>query len=223
MTNLAQRCAEETSHFFGGQAHDPRYCYELFHRAVVRGEQAAWEAVFSQYRPLVTAWVLRHPGFRRTGEEDAYFVNRAFEKLWSALTAESFSRFESLAAILRYLQMCVHSAVVDHLRQTEHRWEPPVPASPSSEEPRREPSAYDPQLDRLEREQLWAVIERKLRDEKERQVIYASYVIGLKPQEICATFHKLFRSADAVYLAKQNVLARLRRDPDLRRSLGLGD
>jgi DNA-directed RNA polymerase specialized sigma24 family protein len=223
LTDLAQRCAEETSHFFGGQAHDPRYCHELLYRAVVLGEQAAWEAVFAQYRPLVTAWVLRHPGFRQTGEEGAYFVNRAFEKLWAALTVETFGRFESLAAILRYLQMCVHSAVVDHLRQAEHAWERAAASPPSAEEPKQEPSGYDPQLDRLERAEFWAVIEGKLRDDKERQVIYASYVIGLKPQEICEVFHKLFGSPDEVYLAKQNVLARLRRDPDLRHSLGLGD
>ena len=222
-TALSLRCAHETSQYFGRRPHDPRFCLELFRRAIAEGSQEAWEAVFTQYQPLVAGWVIRHPAFHRCGEDESYFVNRAFEKLWSAMVGRGVSQLGDLPGVLRYLQMCVHSAVVDHLRQQEKPLDElePVPLGDSDTGP--EPSAYDPQLERVEREEFWGLVNRKLRDKKEKQVVYGSYVLGLKPQEICAVFHKQFATPEDVYLAKQNVLARLRRDPELRRSLGLDD
>jgi len=223
VADLARRCAQETSQFFGRRAHDPRYCLELFRRAIAAGDQSAWEAVFTQYRPLVAGWVIRHPAFHRCREEEPYFVNRAFEKLWSAMAGRSVSGFGDLAGILRYLQMCVHSAVVDHLRRLHSSAEGPDPIPLGDSVPAMEPAAPAGQIDRVEREEFWTLINRKLRGRKEKEVVYGSYVLGLKPQEICSIFHRTFPTAGDVYLAKQNVLTRLRRDRELRRLLGIDD
>jgi DNA-directed RNA polymerase specialized sigma24 family protein len=220
---LARRCTHETSQYFNRRPHDPRFCLELFRRAITEADQTAWEAVFIQYRPLVTGWVVRHPAFHRCREEEPYFVNRAFEKFWSALAGREVAGVGDLPGVLRYLQMCVHSAVVDHLRQERPALQAYDSEPDGDSGTIREPSAPDGEIERVEREEFWRLIDRKLRSRKDKQVIYASYVLGLKPQEVCSVFHKTFTTPADVYLAKQNVLSRLRRDPELRQLLGIDD
>ena len=60
----------------------------------------------------------RHAAYAASGEEADYFINRAFEKMWLALSPERFGGFPDLKSLLRYLQMCVHSAVYDVVRKT---------------------------------------------------------------------------------------------------------
>ncbi len=217
---LIHRCAEETERFFQREANDPSYCYELFRRAALEGDQRAWSFLYRQYRPLVRGWIRRHSGFSGTGEEMDYFLNRAFERLWSALESAKFERFSNLSSILRYLQMCVHSAIMDHLRRKEHDHVPleEHDASLASQSASIERQA----IRRVTRDELWALLDSKMRDEKERVCIYASFALGLKPRQVLEHFDGVFASVDEVYGVKQNVIARLRRDPDIAERM-LGD
>src|SRR5262245_34251742 len=119
LSELARRCAEETERFFAGRGHDSQFCFELFRQAIVEGDAAAWDLVYRQSESLVTGWVVRHTALEASGEAAPYFVNRAFEKMWAALTPEKFRDFPDLKFLLRYLQMCVHSVLMDHLRLAE--------------------------------------------------------------------------------------------------------
>ena len=85
---LAEHCQRESERFFKKKDFDPLYCYQLFQRALVNRIEQAWEYIYIQYRPLVFGWVERHQGFHSSGEEIDYFANRAFEKMWSALTPD---------------------------------------------------------------------------------------------------------------------------------------
>jgi hypothetical protein len=51
--------------------------------------------------------------------------------------------------------------------------------------------------------------------------VYASFALGLKPREIYARSGGLFDDVKEVYRVKENVLARLRRDPELKKILGV--
>ena len=119
LAGIAHRCAQETELFFQRQRYDPRYCFELFRRAIVHCNQRAWEIAYAQYRSLVAGWVERHSAFSTSGEEVQHFVNRAFEKMWVALTPDKFNNFSDLKSLLRYLQMCVHSVILDQVRVAE--------------------------------------------------------------------------------------------------------
>ncbi len=102
LAGIAHRCAQETELFFQRQSYDPQYCFELFRRAIMDRNQRAWELVYAQYRSLVAGWVERNSAFRSSGEETQFFVNRAFEKMWVALTPAKFKQFsrpEILAAL----------------------------------------------------------------------------------------------------------------------------
>lgn len=220
LVSVAQRCARETELFFQRQSYDPRYCFELFRRAMADGHQGAWELVYAQYRPLVARWVERHSAFASSGEEVEYFVNRAFEKMWAALNPGKFSHFPDLKSLLRYLQMCVHSAVLDQVRQIQQS----IVAS-SVEELALDSRAHSPTTDEqalvgVYRQHFWDQVSTRLRNEQERKLVYGSFVLALKPREIYAKYRGTFGDVREVYRVKENVLSRLRRDTELREILG---
>jgi len=214
LAGLRQRCAEESERFFRRLLHDPAYCYELFRRALAERSAQAWEFIYAQYRPLVAGWVRRHPAFAASGEEVAYFANRAFERLYTALTPAKFSRLPNLKAVLRYLQMCVHSALVDQGRaQGLAAFDLPLEALEAAGQPHAAPVEAQV-FDSARRQALWDWLAARLHNERERQVVYGSFVLDLKPGELHQVFNGLFSSVDEVYRVKQNLLERLRRDPE---------
>ncbi len=205
--DLAQRCACETELFFQRQSHDPRFCFELFRRAIEDGDEHAWECLYAQYSTLVTSWVQKHSMFASTGEDPGYFANRAFEKLWTSLPADRFGRFPDLKSLLRYLQMCVHSVIVDYVRAAD-RAEQEVDVD--SPEPAG-PDLQDQVLERIQLDEFWRWLNAHLHDEKERIVVHGSFVLNLKPRELYSQYSRLFSDVAEIYRVKQNVLARLRR------------
>ena len=217
---IAHRCGHETQRFFQRERHDPRFCFELFRRAVVDRNPDAWALVYSQYQPLVAGWVERHSSFPSSGEEVQYFVNRAFEKMWAAVPPEKFRRFPNLKSLLRYLQMCTHSAILDHTRKREAPVvDVEVEGNPWGDGPVGIATQRDEAMDGLDREDLWRQVNARLKDDRERAVVHACFVLALKPREVYARWEDLFRDVKDVYRVKENVLARLGRDAELQRIL----
>jgi hypothetical protein len=105
LSGISHRCAQESDRFFNRKEHDPRFCYELFRRAILDQNQIAWDRILSQYQRLVTHWVERHAAFPGSGEEVQFFTNRAFEKMWIGISPKKFDKFTNLKSILKYLQM----------------------------------------------------------------------------------------------------------------------
>jgi DNA-directed RNA polymerase specialized sigma24 family protein len=164
--------------------------------------------------------VKRHSAFPSSGEEAQYFVNRAFEKMWAALTPDKFSGFSDLKSLLRYLQMCVHSVILDHVRVAR---QPDLEVRDellAAEGETDKPAVETWALNRVHRQEFWKEIDARLRGEKEHRVVYGTFVLALKPREIYAQFQEAFRDVNEVYRVKENVLARLRRDTELELVLG---
>ena len=217
LTTLSRRCAQENERFFQRRPYDPAYCFELLRRAICDANGRAWELVYAQYQALVAGWVRRHNLFTAVDEEISYFVNRAFEKMWSVLTPEKCKDFPDLKSFLRYLQMCVHSVLVDFMRRKEQVM---LSAQVSSEETAVPTSSAGPSLEaqiisRERRQELWEWLKGQFKNEKEEQLIYAMFSLGLKPREIAERFPHTFRDVREVYRVKENVMARLRRAPKL--------
>lgn len=215
LSGIAHRCAKETELFFARLHHDPLPCFELFRRAFAGGCDRAWDLVYVQYHAQVARWVQRQPSFPVCGEEVSYLVNRAFEKMWAAVTPEKFSHFADLKSVLRYLQMCAYSVVVDAVRkagpQAKDVEEELLPAMRAQ----AGRTAGDQALTQVHRREFWEAISARLNDEQERCVVYGSYILGLKPREILDTYPRAFHDVRDIYRVKENVLARLRRDQAL--------
>lgn len=212
VNDLARCCTEETNKFLRNSTSNDRYCLELFRRAIAGRNEDAWTCIYQQYAPLVLTWVNQHQSAASLLGQDggAPLVNAAFAKFAQALTPAKMGNFDSLAAILKYLKMCVHSVIADEVRARQTRlYEETLDAI------EQEPSSEDPAEDvisGLSVQSLWQVIQEELNGEDERLLIYLAYVQGMKPAEICTQHHQFFSSVEDVYRIKRNVLERLRRN-----------
>lgn len=219
--DLAHRCEQETERYFHQQSYDSTYCFELFRRAIQRTDQAAWGIICNQYQPLVSGWVRQHPGFQDSGEEIQYFVNGAFSKIFTTITPIRFDGFSDVGGLLRYLKLCVHSVIVDYNRSAEQA--NLYPLEEAMDNASTDPPVEEQEMDRAYQQAFWDWVNARLNDDKERAVIYGSFVLALKPQQIFDLFRHRFSDIDEIYRVKQNVISRLRRDPDFRKFLGEDD
>lgn len=211
---LARRCREETVHFLRGDERDDTYCFEIFQRAVVQRDDAAWEAVVGQYRGIVLAYVTQHAAASILRESDDYWVNRAFQRFWGAVGPDRFGKFPDLAALLKYLKLCVHSVLMDELRS--RRAASAVSMDEVSESLPSRADAESSVLGKLASEQLWKVISEELQDEAEHHVVYLSFARDMKPADIAERYPHLFNGVADVYRIKRNVVERLRRSAEVR-------
>jgi hypothetical protein len=212
LTSLLQHCEEEQLRFTHYQAHDARYSYELFRRALVERDERAWGMLYSHYYPLVRHWVEQTPAFRLSQEDAGYFVNRTFEKMWCALKAEKFSQFVELQSVLRYLRMCTTSVVIDEARMAQKKY------FIGLEVLERATPQVDPRAglgQEVEQQQIWQSVRAALQNEQEYQLIYHRFVLDQKPAQIVQECPESFASAQEIYRTLQNVLARLRRNTNL--------
>jgi hypothetical protein len=217
LSALVRHCAVETDHFYHGRSYDPRFAHDLFRRALVERDEIAWEHIYAHYSTLVESWVRRSGAFAGSGESSEFFVVAAFTKFWRAVSPERFATFPTLAALLSYLQLCTGSVVIDSVRAQSWAEMVAEEALPADQMPRV--SADDEALERVSRAEFWRYIDTQLNGDAERAVVLGSFVLGMKPGEICVRRPDLFASVGEVYNVKRNVLCRLSRNPELRRRL----
>ena len=203
INDLARCCSEETNKFLKQSVSNDRYCLELFRRAITRRDDDAWACIYQQYAPLVLTWVNQHQSAAPLLGQDgsAPLVNAAFAKFAQALTPAKMDNFDSLAAVLKYLKMCVHSVIADEVRSRQSREN-----EPASEDP------ADDVVSSISAQGLWQVIQEELNGEEERVLIYLADIHGMKPSEISSQHRRLFPTVEDVYRIKRNVLERLRRN-----------
>ena len=90
--DLAHRCAQETDYYFNRKENDPRYCFELFRRAIRERNERALSAVITQYQPLVEKWVDKwmssNQESQSISDEAQDYVAQAFERFWISFTSK---------------------------------------------------------------------------------------------------------------------------------------
>jgi DNA-directed RNA polymerase specialized sigma24 family protein len=214
IASLAQHCAVENQRFRHGQASDQRYAHELFRRALVERDDLAWEYLYRQYRSLVERWVRNNGALAGSGEPVEHLVDEAFVRFWQALPAERFERFPTVAALLRYLQLCAGCVVIDSARAQTAARVAAERLSPLGDAHQHSPD--EQVIEQFGRARLWQYIATQLNGEAERVIVYDSFVSGMKPGAIYSAHRELFASVTQVYIVKRNVLERLSRDPGLR-------
>jgi hypothetical protein len=214
LRELANRCREETQRFLRGEPREDAFCFEVFQRAIALRDDDAWEAIMMQYRGIVLAYIGQHTAPAVLREPDDYWVNRAFQRFWTAVGPDRFGQFPDLAALLKYLKLCVHSEVMDEVRA---RKAASVTSLDEVGETTPAPNnAERTAVGRLAGQQLWETILRELQDESEQVVAYLSFARDLKPGEIFERHPRLYESVADVYRIKRNVVERLRRSADVR-------
>jgi hypothetical protein len=214
LAELATTCREETERFLRREPSRDEYCFEIFRRAVCDRTQQAWDAVFAQYQGMVLAWVRRHPVSASTREDDTFWVNRTFDRFWTAVGPERFGAFPSMAAVLRYLKMCAHSVLLDEMRAQNSAGRAPLTDAVADQI--EAPDIADHAVGQLAGSDLWDVVLAEVQDEAERHVAYCCFVLDLKPREVQERYPQLYATVGDVYRIKRNLLDRLRRNANIR-------
>lgn len=216
LATLVRYCRYEYEFFQQRSINCSTYAYELLRRALSLRDEAAWNALFILYRPLVEHWVCSNPAFSASGESSDVLVCDAFTRFWSAIPPARFAQFSSAAALLRYLQICTSCVVIDHVRLNARY-------AHSSAYALAQDTQHSPDeevLAHMQRHAIWQHISSRITDTAERVVIFDSFVRGLKPSDIWKQRRELFAQVKDVYMIKRNVLERLSRDQALRALIG---
>lgn len=218
---LADRCMREIEKYRHKESYDDQFCLEIFHRAMVQHNQDAWDILQKRFSPIVRAWVRNHPqrdvACRHQSEED--YVQDAFVRAWQAST-RNILEFDSMAAALCYLKLCLQGALIDSLRTYSRPKEIPLPEPGSDSHYMEEPATEDG----YEENDLWEAIKSLIPEERECKLAYLLYVDGLKAREIVRHVPEEFDDKQEVYRLTRNITERLIRNRDtLRWRLGDGE
>jgi DNA-directed RNA polymerase specialized sigma24 family protein len=205
--------AQETLYARGGTSDDAAGL-ELFRRAMVDDDAAAWQAVMEVYRPLLVAHAGRRVVRGLVIEDNGFCVDRAFQRFWQACRNGRLHQFDDLAAILTYLKMCLGSVLLDEARSRRRQACTSLDDVPPEACISLDPAALV--VSRLAARQTWDAINAELRGPRERLVARLSFVGGLTPREILVRHPDTFRDVNDVYRTKRNVVERLRHSSTVR-------
>lgn len=214
LSALQHRCSLELDTYQPQQPGDDRYCLEIFRRAIVDGDNEAWIALQEQFRDNVLYWLRCHAKRQEALqiETEQSYVDDTFARLWQWDRNRKLE-FRSLAGALKFLHLCLNSSVIDHLRRYAYKERVPLPEYELSSASLPEEESYDPR-------ELWKEIQKILRNQRERRVIFLVYYEGLKPREIVKYCPMEFADEKAVYRPLKNALRRLRQHKEtLRRKI----
>ncbi len=208
LSALADRCMSEINNFRRGEASNDQYCLEIFRRAMLEHDDAAWTLLVDRFKEFLLAAFRRHPKSEAASHLDSpeNYVARAFARFWNAVHNQQVM-FTSLGAALRYLRVCLDSTVLDMLRSDARRNEMPLPDPGFAGEPAVE--------DQDEGSELWEVIRDMLPSERERRLAFLLYQCNLKPREIVRLRPQEFPDVTEIHRMKRNIVDRLARSADL--------
>lgn len=226
LTGLVDHCRQETEQYLRHEPYDQRYCFEIWRRAIVERDEAAWDSLVGQYGGFVRRWLtLRLAHFPALRFEEDALVNGVFINFYRFVGPEKFANFHNLSGILQYLKLCCGTIVADAQRDFQARnldisldrstgpgeagGEQALEAKVSDDFDMEESVAYS-----TDRATFWQGIWQKLPDPADRLLVYLRYVLGMPPREIVQLYPQHFSDVTAVYRRNKNLLWRLRNNFD---------
>ena len=203
---LADRCMSEIKNYRSGEASSDRYCLEIFRRAMLEHDNAAWALLQDSFMGYMLSSFRRHPRRQAASHLDSpeNYVAEAFRRFWLATVHNQQLEFSTLGAALRYLQMCLDGAIKDTLRAYSRPKETTLPESGIPGEPTMDDSA--------DARGLWEIIEDILTNPRERRVAYLLFQCNLKPREIIRFCPQEFSEVQEIYRLVRNIMEHLQRE-----------
>jgi len=185
-------------------------------RQALRAEVTeAFTHLYRIYEPQVIRWVYNHSRFESTGERADYFSSSALSQFYFSLRGSKFDKFSALPQILTYLKLCVHTAIMQYLR--DHHPTNTI----SLDDADGLPQYTNPNLDIFAGE-LWNHICSLLPDQVDRTLAQLVFVQHLKPAQIVAQYPERWNDERTVSVALQRIRRNLRKDNVLRQWAGIG-
>ncbi len=207
LKTLVEYSMREMNNYRRNEPSDDGYCLEIFRRAVILHNADAWATLQSLFTDNIRMWLARNThredALRHQSEQD--YVDDTFRRFWQAVSEEALV-FTSLASALRYLKLCLHSAVMDSLRAYARANVEAIPEQGHPDEPQVE--------DHYHEGELWEVIKNLLPTEREQRVAYLHFHCNLKPREIIRYCPGEFANEEEIYRLKRNIMERIQRNVD---------
>jgi len=142
----------------------------------------------------------------------------AFTAFWRAFTPDKLKNADRLASVLAYLKSCAATSVLQARRKAEHSvletaWgEVAIDRATDLKQTPAEEVVLPP----INAAQLWTVVERCCKNEKDYIVARLNLVANLKPRVILEQHPELFVDVVEIYTLSRNLKNRLARDEALR-------
>lgn len=230
LTALDTACREETTHHRHGKPSDPRFCMEIFRRALllaaqrdtngapVYADEAARSVLVSIYTDFIKAHINR-AATRTTALDD--LVQQVWLRFWQA--ASKGLVFSSLEAALTYLNLATISTCIENNRRTriQRRSESLEQVVAALGDEALTDASADP-FDQHIQQRFRTRCRELLTDPLEIQIFWMRHSMGLPPREIA---RELIRdgvlikarqmTARAVSDLLERVFNRLGQDPEI--------
>lgn len=204
LSGLADRCSIELVKRRRKETADDSYCLEIFRRAILERDDAAWSVLQGCFSENVRIWIRSHASsdIALLHDSEENYVAQTFSRFWVAVHKQRFE-FGTLNGALSYLHATLDGIFRDLMRSRRRSQEVPLPEQDSLEEPAAE--QQDDDLD------VWNTILSLLNNERERRVMQLLYYHGLTPQKIVKLFPQEFSNEKEIYRINCNIVERLRR------------
>ena len=208
LSALAELSMREIDNYRRGEPSNDQYSLEIFRRAMLEGDNAAWTLLEDRFKDFLLSSFRRHPKSETASRLDSpeNYVARAFARFWLATVHNRQLEFTTLAAALHYLRVCLNSTIVDTLRAYARPREVALPETDFGWEPAAE--YHDDDSD------LWEVLSGILPNERERRLAYLLYYCNLKPREIVRVCPQEFSEVEEIYRLRRNIMERAQRSVD---------
>ncbi len=209
LDTLAEYSQREIRKYRNKEPGDDAYILEIFRRAVIMKNDAAWAVLREQFRENLHLWISRHPA-RDVAlhiEDEQSYIDDAFRRFWQAVSEQKLT-FSALADALSYLRLCLYCSITDTLRAYSRVKEEVI--SDYDQSTWEEPSIED----RYDEYDFWETIQNILPGEKERRVAYLHFHCNLKPREIMRYCSGEFSGEEEIYRLKRNITERILRNAD---------
>lgn len=185
--------------------------HAIWRRALLTGDQRAWQVVYQEHNRQVGAWVKAQLRFPVDAVTRQTLIDDAFVKMAGTFTRhpEKFADYPDLAALLGLLRLCAQRVVQDYV--TACQQEIAVMPLESIAEPAYE-AAFSPAA-------LQEILTGLLHGAKEWLVVTQLLLEEGKPRRLYAEHPDLFANVDEINTIRERVKGRLQRNQSFRHYL----
>jgi hypothetical protein len=203
ISDLAGRSKEEINRYQRGDSVEDSSTLQMLSLARLHNDEQTWRVIEQCFAPLALSWIRRHPRY-----EEACRVKT--ERRYLMLTLNRFKHglveqnltFSSLAGVVRYVQVCVNSVLLDTVRSAA--WLEKI----NQHELLISTNGTDQCADA-------ALLQRLLSDEREQRLAYLLFHCGLSPREIVQTCPSEFADLEEIYQLRRSLMAHLQASGEL--------
>ena len=196
---LTDQCMIEIKHYNAGVLLSERYYRELLFRAILHGDNDAWNAVQQCLSVPLRGWMVCHPKIEAACRLDNVenYITQAIAHFHKAAILQQVDYWR-LPSALEYLRVSLNSVLLDALRDDTR------PFTTLSE--KRETCNSGMSTNASE---FWEMLEKMSLDTHQQRMAYLLFNCGLRPQDIVQVFPEEFDDVQEISHLRCSIIKQL--------------